>query len=239
MHPKAAHLVEGFLRGADDVFAAGYSAVVYGSAAREDWLEGVSDINLLVLAAPLGPAELKALGPVLRNLPEEWRSPPLFLTPEEWSRAADVFAIELTDMLCARAVLRGADPLLAVQPYPTQLRVALERELRTRIVRLRQGYAISADDPAELGRQVRGSLAGVQTMARAALVLVGRPVPSEGVQLLRAFAEVTGAPVAALVEVGAHWRDPEWHCSSALFEGYFQSLGVAAGYIDQHVPGAR
>jgi len=231
--------VEEFLQRADGILPAGYSAVLYGSAARQDWLEGVSDLNLLVIASPLGPAELRALGPILQDLADEWRSPPIFLTPEEWSRAADVFCIELTDMLCARTVLRGPDPLLGMQPHPTQLRVALERELRTRIVRLRQGYATSDGNPVVLGAVVRGSLAAIQTMARASLVLVGRPVPAEGVQLLRAFAEVTGAPAAALVGVGSGWRDPDWECPPPLFEELLHSLGIAVDYIDQHVPGVR
>ena len=239
MHARPTALVEDFLRKADHALPPGYSAVVYGSAARADWLEGTSDINLLVIATPLGSAELRAVGPLLRDLPDDWRSPPLFLTPEEWGRAADVFAIELADMLCARVVLRGPDPLEAVQPHPTQLRVALERELRTRIVRLRQAYAASADDPAELGRHLQRSLAAVQTMARAGLMLVGRPVPTDGVQLLRAFAEVTGAPIAPLVESASRWRDPDWNCPASLFEAFLHSLDVAVGYIDQHVPGVR
>lgn len=239
MQSKARRMVEEFLRQADQHLPAGYQAVLYGSVARGDWLEEVSDINLLVIVSPLGPAELRAIGPALRDVAEAWRTPPLFMTREEWLRAADVFAVELTDLIFSSEVLRGEDPLPGLQPHPTQLRAALERELRTRVIRLRQGYAISADDPAALGLLARSSLSQIQTMARATLMLVGRPVPPEGVQSLRAFAEVTGATPGPLVEVGGHWRESGWECPKELFEAYVGSLAVAVEYIDQHVPGVR
>lgn len=239
MQRKAREQVEAFLRQADANLPAGYQAVLYGSMARGDWLEGMSDINLLLIVSPLGPAELRALGPAIQETEATWRTPPLFMTPDEWTRAADVFAVEVTDMLCAREVLRGVDPLAGLQPHPTQLRAALERELRTRVIRLRQGYAIAAGDPASLGQIARNSLAQVQTLARATLLLLGRPVPSDGVQLVRAFAEVTGAPTAPLVAVAAHWRDTGWECPAGQFESFVESLSVAVEYIDQHVPGVR
>lgn len=239
MQGKARMMVETFLRQADAALPAGYQAVLYGSAARGDWVEGMSDLNLLLIASPLGAAELRAIGPALREASESWRTPPLFLTHEEWSRAADVFAVELTDMQCAREVVRGEDPLAGVQPHPTLLRAAIERELRTRVIRLRQGYSLAAQDPAVLGELARGSLSQAQTLARATLVLVGRPVPSEGGPLLRAFAEVTGAPPGPLVEVATRWREAAWRCPPELFESFVQSLAVAVAYIDQHVPGVR
>lgn len=239
MDAKVRGLVDKFLAGVDRVLSPGYQAVLYGSAARGEWQAGLSDINLLLIAETLGPTELRGLGPPLRAMSEEWRSPPLLLASEEWARAGDVFPIELTDMLHSRVILRGADPLTGVQPHPTQLRAALERELRGKVVRLRQGYALGADDPTTLGNLARRTLATVQTLARATLVLLGRPIPPEAVQVLRAFAEVTGARAAPMVEVGSHWRQAGWHCPAPLFEEYLDSLAVAVTYIDHHVPGAR
>jgi hypothetical protein len=76
-------------------------------------------------------------------------------------------------------------------------------------------------------------------MARGTLVLLGRPVPDDTLQVLRAFAEVTGAPAAPFLEIGGHWRHPEWHCPADLFEQYLGSLARAVEYVDHHVPGAR
>jgi hypothetical protein len=70
-------------------------------------------------------------------------------------------------------------------------------------------------------------------------MLLGRPVPGDAVQVLRAFAEVTGARAAPLVEVAGHWREEGWSCSAPLFEAYLDSLSAAVEFVDHHVPGAR
>jgi predicted nucleotidyltransferase len=239
MDQRVQPLVDRFLAQLDGVLPGGYQAVLYGSATRGDWQAAISDINILIIATPLGPAELRGLGPALRALPEEWRTPPLILSAEEWSRAGDVFPIELTDLIYSREVLRGADPMIGVQPHPTQLRAALERELRIKVVRLRQGYAMGAEDPAALGDLACRTLATILALARATLMLLGRPVPGDAVQVLRAFAEVTGARAAPLVEVAGHWREEGWSCSAPLFEAYLDSLSAAVEFVDHHVPGAR
>lgn len=231
-------LVEPFLTALDRVLGERYSAVLYGSAARGDWHPERSDINVLLVADSLDPTVLRGLGPVLAALPREWRSPPLLFTQEEWLGAADVFPIELTDMRLVRQVLRGADLLEGMQPSPTQLRAALERELRTKLVRLRQGYALRAADSHELGVFVSATLSTVLVLARATLVLLGRPVPHEPAALVRAFAEVTGGPAAPLVAITGHRDEAVWACSAEEFEGYLAAIATAATYIDSYLPGA-
>ncbi len=39
-------------------------------------------------------------------------------------------------------VLRGSDPLAGMEVRPADLRAALEREFRGKLMRLRQGYAL-------------------------------------------------------------------------------------------------
>lgn len=230
--------VEAFLRQVDAVLGAGYSAVLYGSAARGDWHPDRSDINLLLVADALPAASLRALGPPLSGLPESWRSPPLLFTRAEWVRSVDVYPIEIADMLDQREVLRGSDPLAGVQPHPTQLRAALEHELHTKLVRLRQGYALRAGDPEALGAFASATLGAVLVLGRATLTLLGRPIPAGPGAVLRAFSEVTGANAAPLLELVAHRQEAVWACPAELFEGYLDCIAAAAAFIDHHLPGA-
>ena len=84
-----------------------------------------------------------------------WRKsgyePPLLIRRPEWARATDVFPIEITDMRCGYEVLRGADPVAGLAVAPADLRQALEREFRGKLLRLRQGYVAAAGDPVALG----------------------------------------------------------------------------------------
>lgn len=238
MDARVAELVADFLRQARPIVGAQASAVVYGSAARGDWSPAHSDINLLVVADQLGGPELRALGPALAGLPAEWRNAPLVFTRAEWARAVDVFPIELTDMQLAHVAVLGADPLAGLHPDPSQLRAALERELRTKLLRLRQGYALRAGDPGGLGELASRTLRNVMVLGRVTLVLLDRPVPAEAIAVLRAFAEATGAPSMPLVELASHWREEGWLCPAHLFEQYLECIAVSAAFIDHHLPGA-
>lgn len=237
MEERVRAMIEAFLRNSDAVLGQGYVAVLYGSAARGDWHPERSDVNLLLVAETLSPSDLRALGPALAALPEEWRSPPLLFTREEWTRSVDVFPIELTDMLLAHEVLRGADPLKGVQPHPTQLRAALERELHAKLVRLRQGYALRAADPLELGAFAAATLGAILVQARATLFLLGRPVPQPPEAVLQAFGEVTGAGADPLKEIVRHRDDAQWRCPPGVFESYLETIAAASAFLDHHQPG--
>ena len=51
-----------FLSQVDSALGDGYSAVLYGSAARGDFVPGRSDLNLMLITDDLSPARLSGLG---------------------------------------------------------------------------------------------------------------------------------------------------------------------------------
>ena len=120
-------LVSPVLDKAQAVLGTGFAAVLYGSAARGEYRPGVSDINLLLVADSLTPAVLRSLSGVLDELRRERQPPPLLIERNEWTRAVDVFPIEVTDMQLAREVLRGTDPVAGLRVDPADLRHALEQ----------------------------------------------------------------------------------------------------------------
>lgn len=234
MHQAVERVVSPFLAHADAALPSGYSAVLYGSAARGDFVPGWSDINLLVVVDGLAPDVLRGLG---RGL-GEWRKasaePPLLITRAEWARASDVFPIEITDMRAAHTVLRGANPLDGLDVSPPDLRAALERELRGKLLRLRQGYAArSADQAAALGDLAARSASTMLVLLRGVLVLVARPVPSDPLQLASAASAIMGIEGEGFLGVVRHRGDARWRCSHSEFEAYLDAVARAAGFVDQ------
>jgi predicted nucleotidyltransferase len=70
------------------------SVVLYGSAARGDFQEGHSDLNVLCVLRSLATRELTRVSPAMRWWCKEQNEPPLlFFTAAELSEAADVFSI--------------------------------------------------------------------------------------------------------------------------------------------------
>lgn len=230
---RIARIVEPFLTQADRTLGTDYSAVVYGSAARGEYLPGVSDVNLLLVAGTLSTETLRGLAPALTVLREEGGTPPLLAERAEWTRAADVFPIELTDMGLARQVVRGPDPVAPLRVEPRDLRHALETELRGRLLRLRQAYAASADDPEALAAVGTRSIASVLTLVRCLLVLSGRTVPPGGANALAEAGRGFGIAVDPVIVVWGKRGAGAWNCPPALFEGYLAAVAAAVQVVDQ------
>lgn len=222
-----------FLSQVDSVLGNGYSAVLYGSAARADFAPGRSDLNLMLITDDLSPARLSGLGGAFAAWRKSGYEPPLVILRSEWARATDVFPIEITDMRCGYEVLRGPDPVAGLHVAPADLRQALEREFRGKLLRLRQGYVAAAGDPAALGLLAGRSSGTFLVLLRALLVLLGRPVPSEQVEVGAAAAAAMGMDGEPLLNVVRHRAERGWRCSSVEFEGYLDAVARATTFLDQ------
>src|SRR3954467_8098522 len=86
------------------------SALLYGSIARGEAVEGLSNINVMLLLDRVDMETLRRVAPLTRKWEKTGNLPPLILSWDEWERSADSFAIEVADMRDAREVLSGADP---------------------------------------------------------------------------------------------------------------------------------
>jgi len=233
MHETVDRVVSPFLAAADAALGAGYSALLYGSAARGDYVAGRSDINLLLVLDDPAPTRLRALAPAFATWRKAASEPPLLISRAEWARASDVFPIEITDMRAGYRVLRGADPLGAARVDRADLRQALERELRGKLLRLRQGYAAAAGDEKALGQLAAASSGTILVLLRSLLILADRPVPAMPAELASAGAALVGAPAGALLAPVEHRGVRGWRWNAGEFEQYMNAVALAVGYVDQ------
>jgi predicted nucleotidyltransferase len=233
MHESVDKVVTPFLAATDAALGPGYSAVLYGSAARGDFVLNRSNIDLLLVLDDPAPSRLRALAPAFATWRKGSRDAPLLISRAEWARASDVFPIEITDMRAGYRVLRGPDPLVGLQVDRGDLRGALERELRGKLLRLRQGYAAAAGDERALGDLATASVSTVLVLFRALLDLAGRAVPAESGALAAAGAALVGAPEEALAEPVARRGERGWRWSHAGFERYMDTVAHATRYVDQ------
>jgi predicted nucleotidyltransferase len=232
-------VVEQFLERTDALFGTDYCAVLYGSVARGDYVEGRSDVNLLVVTPRLAPAELRGLSGALREFERQRFAPPLLITATEWARAADVFPIEITDMKLAYRVLKGVDPVAAQSVRPGDLRRALEAELRGKLLRLRVHFGLYADDQEALATVVGHSAGSIRVLLRCMLALAGRPVPLEDRAMAAAAGALCACSAAALEQLLGHRRHIAWKCPPELFEAYIGVVEQATHFVDHAHPGAH
>lgn len=125
------------------------AVVLYGSAARGEYHPRYSDYNLLVLLDHFDLPSFKKTAKVIRAWTKAGNPPPLLFTWDRLQRSQDVFPIELLEMKEHHRVLYGENPFKDVEIRSENLRLELERELKTNLIKLREHYLLTADKPKE------------------------------------------------------------------------------------------
>lgn len=210
------------------------SVVLYGSAARGDFHPKASDLNLIVVLDPLDPATLEAVAPCFRRFTKAGHPVPRLFSPGLIAASADSFPIEFLEIRSSRLVLAGADPFASVEIRRECLRLQCERELKEKLMRLREGYLLCHDNPKELRRLLAESYPAFAALFRGGLHLMRREVPASSAAVMAAFCEAAGLEstpfdeVARLRQGDGTTGDPK-----RIFAGYHDRLTRAAHHVDR------
>jgi predicted nucleotidyltransferase len=152
----------------------GIRVILFGSAARGDFHEGHSDLNVVCILRSLSVEELGRLAQVVKWWCVEQKEPaPLFFTNDELRDAANVFAIEILDMKRGRRILYGADVVADIEVPMNLHRVQIEHDLRMILLKLRQHYLRAPGNAKELAPVLRKSFSGVLTLLRHVVIAFG------------------------------------------------------------------
>jgi len=214
------------------------SILLYGSAARGDFHEVHSDINVLCTLRSLRVEDLARVAGTVKWWTSVQKQPaPLFFTAEELCRAADVFAIELLDMQQSHRVLYGPDVVSGISVPMNLHRIQVEHELRTLLLKLRQHFLLHAENQQELYAVLAKSASSARTLLRHTLIAFGEQRPATTGDLLARLAARTGTDAAEL-EAVLSLRESKGpgHDVVALYEKYLAALEKVIAALDQHLP---
>ncbi len=114
--------------------------VLFGSAARGDFIMGRSNINILLIVTNRSMDLLQRAS----HLHQEWGKhqivAPLLMTKEDLRRSANLFPLEFLQMNQHHVVLAGQDPFGEFSLDATKLGWQCEQELMANLLRLRQRF---------------------------------------------------------------------------------------------------
>ncbi len=230
-HPQMERMV-GDLKGAMGETL--LSVVLYGSAARGDFHEKTSDFNLILILKDLEPATLEALSPALRRWLKQGHPAPRLFTPALIAESADVFPIEMLDLKSARVVLHGEDPFAGVKVGRGYLRLQCERELKAKMMRLREGYIETHDRTKDLRKLLTASYSTFVALFRGCLYLMGREAPARNAEVVAAFCTRAGLDAEAFAAVGRLKRGESADGElKAVFARYYRELTRAVDKVDR------
>ena len=214
------------------------SVVLYGSAARGDFHESHSDLNVLCVLRSLSARELSRVSPVVHWwCRDQHEPPPLFLTAEELRASADVFSIELLDMQQSRRVLYGADVVAAISIPMNLHRIQVEHDLRTLLLKLRQHFLLTEQNEAALRTAAADASSSVLALLRHTLIAFDEQPPSRPDEVFARIAALTGADASAFAAV-YRLRDRHAHHDdiSRVYSQYINALSVVISALDKRIP---
>ncbi len=157
--------------------------VVHGSAARGDYKEGTSDVDLIVVLTEASAEALRAMSNPLRLASAAARIEAMILVEQEIAHTTDVFPLFYRDIQECHVALHGTSPFANLSIHPEHLRLRIEQELRDSQIRLRR--AIVDAPEAFVGALLRKTKQ-IRPALRALLQLRGVAVANDVSAVLRA-----------------------------------------------------
>lgn len=114
--------------------------VLFGSAARGDFIAGRSNINVLLVVQNLTVELLRRAGQLHRLWGKHQIVAPLLMSEEDLVRSRSLFPLEFLQMAESHVLLAGRDPLRESQVDTVRLGWQCEQELMANLLRVRQRF---------------------------------------------------------------------------------------------------
>jgi predicted nucleotidyltransferase len=153
------------------------SVILYGSALTADYVPGKSDLNLLIVLSEEGIHRLH----LAHDLVPRWRKKrvgtPLFLTKTYLDSSLDTFPIEFLNIKRNYLVIQGEDVLAGLSFKKEFVRMQCERELKGKLLLLRERYVETGGKGRILRDLIAASLPTFTFIFKGLLYLLGEEVP--------------------------------------------------------------
>lgn len=159
------------------------SIILYGSAARGEYIYKRSDINFLIVLTEQGIKELRRALLLIPRWQKRKVSTPLILTEGYIRSALDSFPIEFLNMKQHYQLVYGKDVFAEIEIQPEHLRLQCEREIRGKLLYLREGYLNTHGKSYRIKHLIRASLPAFTSIFSALLYLKNVEVPPSQGQL--------------------------------------------------------
>ncbi len=208
------------------------ACAAYGPAIEDTATPGEA-ISTLVLVDLMTADDLTACGGSTRHWHRAGLATPLVLTLDEFRRSLDAFPLEYAAIAASHVVLAGDPPFAGLTIDPADIRRALEVQVKSHLIHLREGYMEAAGDMGALSRLVVASaaplLALLQNLARLEGVRADTPAA-----VARAAAERFGVSGGVVADVlGLAQQGPGATADPArLFLAYLSMMEALAAGID-------
>jgi hypothetical protein len=213
------------------------SLAVYGSATGVNFVPGKSNVNLAAVVGELMLKQLKTYRELIAKRRKQ-EVVPLFLTKEHIRSSLDVFPMELLEIKDNHVTIFGEEIFDSLKIELKYLRLQCEREIKSRLIRLRQSYPEVGSKARELNGFLEQSFNSVLPIMRSVLYLGDREIApgisrGEVISQLSAQFDIDGVTFRNVLELKTLKKPPDLPELEALFDRYLQNLQKLAHVVDQ------
>ena len=211
------------------------SIILFGSAVGSDFIEGKSDINILITLLNARAADLNIIMDIGRKFVKKGLAVPLIFEEDHIKTSLDTFPIEFSDMKRRHVVLFGVDPLENAVIEGKNLRYQCERELKSLVVNLRRGFLKTEDKGEAIQELLEGSLSSLLASCRGLVWLSGKTPPDGAEMLLGAIKDEYNTSTSAMLRVWELRKGKSGATATleAIFDDYTAEIDRLTGIVDR------
>ena len=212
------------------------SILLYGSAASGNYIPKKSDINFLIVLTDEGINQLKKSFKTVEKWYKRKVSIPLFLTKSYISTSLDSFPIEFLNMQKSYQLVFGEDVFKELSFNRDHLRLQCERELKGKLLQLRQVYLESRGKTKNLKYIIRNSLTAFISIFQALLYLKDKEIPADRKKIISLTSQEMGIDEQIflnLLKVKEGTVKLSAEALNTLFEDYIKEARKLSYTVDQ------
>jgi len=204
-----------------------HSVHIVGSALTQDFDPKTSDINSVVVLHRMDLKFVEYLAPLGKIYGRKRIAAPMIMSPTYINSSLDVFPMEFFNIQKLHHTVFGEDVFQNLEINQSDLRRQCEKELKVKLIGLRQGYISAAGDQKILARSFAESFAGYMPLFKAIIFLLGKTVPRHNADILKILEEASGVrtDVFRLVLNQKKQRaKPSIEQLKIVFEDYYRAI---------------
>ena len=216
--------------------------LLFGSAARGDFISGRSNLNILLLVRCLSADLLQRAGQIHQQWGKHQIVAPLLMTEDDLGRSSRLFPLEFLQMTQHHVVLAGHDPFVAFHIDRDRLAWQCEQELMANLLRLRQRFIEGAGRIEAIQALLILSITAVLPCIRGLLHIMEQPSKGKDIEILEglpATFHFDSTTFLEILHIKRGLSSPgslEW---ANVYSGYLQNLELFSKRIQEIRQGGR
>jgi len=211
------------------------SIILYGSATGRDYLPGKSDINFMIVLTEEGIEHLDRVFKTVIKWQKRKVAIPLFLTEGYVESSMDVFPIEYLNFQRNHVLVYGQDILKDLSFDPKLVRLQCEREIKGKLLLLREAFLETAGKGRALKAVIDRSLQAFLAIFDALLYLKGKDIPEEKREIIKETCESLDLDrplFEKLLEIKEQKTKPSDAEIKTVFQGYLKEVRKLSKIVD-------